>query len=90
MPFFLSLSVGGSGCVYSFETVPKHQAQAKKNYNNWRHSWNISHPNNPWPDNVQFIEADVSDAAEYIQHCSVDAVSSHIIGHVVSICSSWN
>ena len=72
---FLFLSVGTSGCVYSFETVPKHQAQAKINYDSWRHSWNISHPDNPWPDNVQFIEANVSNAANYIHNCRVDAVS---------------
>ena len=76
MPFFLvSLSVGASGRVYSFETVPKHQAQAKINYDSWCHSWNISHPDNPWPDNVQFIEDDVSNAADYIHDCRVDAVS---------------
>ena len=71
----LDLSVGRSGCVYSFETVPRHQARAKANYNNWRCSWDISHPENPWPDNVHFIEADVSDAQEHIHNCSIDAVS---------------
>ena len=75
MTFFLILSVDPSGCVYSFERVPKHQAQAKTNYDSWRQSWNISHPDSPWPDNVQFIEADVSDAAKYVHDCSVDAVS---------------
>ncbi len=75
MPFFLVVSVGASGSVYSFETVHKHQAQAKINYDSWRHSWNISHCDNPWPDNVQFIEEDVSDATDYIHNCKVDAVS---------------
>lgn len=75
LPF---LSVGASGQVYSFETVHKHHAQAKKNYHNWCTSWESSHPNSPWPDNVQFIEASVSDAQDYIDS-SVDAVSINYV-----------
>ena len=72
----LSLSVGPSGQVYSFEMVHKHLAQAKKNYHNWCCSWDCHHPDNPWPNNVQFIEANVSSAQDYIDN-PVDAVSKN-------------
>ena len=70
----LLLSVGASGQVHSFEMVHAHLLQAKTNYHNWCNSWNLSHPHRPWPDNVHFIEGDVSDATDYVQNW-VDAVS---------------
>lgn len=67
--------VGVAGQVYSFESNSSHMCAAMRNYKQWRTNWALTHSDeNLWPDNVQFIEADVSAVGEHV--CSpVDAVS---------------
>lgn len=49
---------------------------AVHNYKQWRANWALTHafPDYLWPDNVQFIKADVSTVGEHIS-TPVDAVS---------------
>lgn len=63
-----------SGQVYSFESNPSHMHAAVHNYKQWRANWAFTHHTAPWPDNVQFIDADVSAAIEHVT-TPVDAVS---------------
>lgn len=66
-----------TGQVYSFESNPSHMCAAVGNYKQWRANWVLTHASidTAWPDNVQFIEADVSTVGEHISTL-VDAVSS--------------
>lgn len=63
-----------AGQVYSFESNPSHMHAAVRNYEQWRANWALSHHTAPWPDNVQFIDADLSTAREHIK-APVDAVA---------------
>lgn len=76
LPLFSFTSpVGMAGQVYSFESNPSHMHAAVRNYEQWRANWALSHHTAPWPDNVQFIDADLSTAREHIK-APVDAVSN--------------
>ncbi|XP_022095771.1 uncharacterized protein LOC110981985 isoform X2 [Acanthaster planci] len=54
MTLFLSRAVGPEGCVHTFDARPEHVKRAIKNVKKWVSSWNISHPHQPWPENVCF------------------------------------
>ena len=62
-----------AGQVYSFESSPTHMHVAVRNYEQWRANWSLTH-DTPWPDNVKFIQADMSAVGEHVA-AEVDAVS---------------
>lgn len=76
------LAVGKSGQVYSFESTSHHMEAARTNFKRWCNNWELVHSGGDegrgaWPDNVLFVEDDVSNAASYIAS-DVDAVSELI------------
>lgn len=71
-PLLIS-AVGMAGQVYSFESNPSHMHAAVRNYEQWRANWALTCA--PWPDNVQFIDADLSAVGDHID-APVDAVST--------------
>ena len=73
-------AVGVTGQVYSFESNPCHMCAAIHNYNQWRANWEFSH-SSVWPDNVTFIEGDVSSVGDHVT-TPVDAVSLSLILYI--------
>lgn len=62
-----------AGQVYSFDSNPDHMHAAVHNYHQWRANWDLIHAST-WPDNVIFVEGDVSCARDHVT-TPVDAVS---------------
>lgn len=62
MSLFLSRAVGASGKVLSVEVREDHQKRAVLNYNRWRASWELRR-GEEWPDNVEFVQADLCTAS---------------------------
>ncbi|KAJ0008777.1 hypothetical protein NQD34_016192 [Periophthalmus magnuspinnatus] len=58
LSLFLSRAVGTSGKVVSVEVREDHLKRAVLNYKQWRTSWELRR-GQPWPDNVQFVHADL-------------------------------
>lgn len=70
---FLCFLVGPLGHVISYEVRKDHYSTAKTNYQNWCAAWKIGHTVE-WPDNVEFINEDISTAAEGLKMKTFDAV----------------
>lgn len=64
-----------AGQVYSFESNSLHMRAAVHNYEQWCSNWALSH-HTTLPDNVKFINADLSDVGKHLK-APVDAVSSY-------------
>ncbi|XP_053568621.1 tRNA (adenine(58)-N(1))-methyltransferase, mitochondrial [Bombina bombina] len=84
MSLFLSRSVGPNGCIYSFEIRKDHHSIATKNFWKWKNAWDIQHQN-PWPENVYFINKDISDGLAEIKSVSFDAVALDMLNPQVAL-----
>ncbi|XP_072356227.1 tRNA (adenine(58)-N(1))-methyltransferase, mitochondrial [Scyliorhinus torazame] len=74
MTLLLSRTVGSSGHVSSFELRPDHHCNAKRNYQRWRNAWEVAREKE-WPNNVDFINKDVSSAIDDIRGKMFDAIA---------------
>lgn len=54
-------TVGSKGKVLSLEVRDDHHRRAALNYKRWRTSWSVRRGED-WPDNVQFLKADLQTA----------------------------
>ena len=81
----LHSTVGISGQVYSFESVPGHMHAAMNNYRQWRGNWELVHYNSLWPDNVEFIGASVDLAGDHVTS-PVDVVMFHYWTYHCTLC----
>lgn len=78
MSLFLSRAVGARGKVMSVEVRQDHLRRAVLNYNRWRASWELRRGQS-WPNNVEFVQADLCTAASILQGRDFHAVSLDLI-----------
>ncbi|XP_018118178.1 tRNA (adenine(58)-N(1))-methyltransferase, mitochondrial isoform X2 [Xenopus laevis] len=84
LTLFLSRAVGLEGRVYSFEVRADHHAIAKKNVRKWKSSWDIQ-SSHPWPENVHFINQDLSAALPDMGSVAFDAVALDMLNPQVAL-----
>ncbi|KAE8600281.1 hypothetical protein XENTR_v10013171 [Xenopus tropicalis] len=84
MTLFLSRAVGLEGRVYSFEVRADHHAIAKKNVSKWRSAWDVR-SRNPWPENVHFINQDLSAALPTMGSVAFDAAALDMLNPQVAL-----
>lgn len=83
MSLFLSRAVGASGRVLSVEVREDHQKRAVLNYNRWRTSWELRRAEE-WPNNVEFVRADLCSASSILDGWGFNAVALDLINpHLV-------
>lgn len=78
MSLFLSRAVGARGRVMSMEVREDHLKRSVLNYNRWRTSWALRR-GQPWPDNVEFVQADLCTATSVLQGREFHAVALDLI-----------
>ncbi|XP_029983418.1 tRNA (adenine(58)-N(1))-methyltransferase, mitochondrial [Sphaeramia orbicularis] len=78
MSLFLSRAVGSSGRVLSVEVREDHHRRALKNYQRWRTSWALRR-GQEWPDNVEFVRADLCTASSLLAGRGFNAVALDLI-----------
>ncbi|XP_066559118.1 tRNA (adenine(58)-N(1))-methyltransferase, mitochondrial isoform X2 [Amia ocellicauda] len=74
MSLFLSRAVGSGGRVLSVELRKDHHRRALLNYQRWRKSWGMAR-DGAWPDNVEFVNKDLSSAADLLEGRSFHSVA---------------
>lgn len=75
VPEILSFTVGSKGSVLSVEVRDDHHRRAVKNYSCWRASW-LLRRGEEWPDNVQFLNADLCSASSLLAGQGFHAVGA--------------
>uniref|UniRef100_A0A8C6V1Y6 tRNA (adenine(58)-N(1))-methyltransferase n=1 Tax=Neogobius melanostomus TaxID=47308 RepID=A0A8C6V1Y6_9GOBI len=78
MSLFLSRAVGASGRVMSVDVREDHLKRAVLNYNRWRTSWELRR-GQPWPNNVEFVQANLCTATSVLQGQEFHAVALDLI-----------
>ncbi|XP_072030975.1 tRNA (adenine(58)-N(1))-methyltransferase, mitochondrial-like [Amphiura filiformis] len=89
MTLFLSKAVGSTGHVLTFDTREDHQDTGFRNWRKWKASWNITHPDNKWPDNVSFHNTALQHCHETVQDNTIDVVILDVgsAGHLMPVIS---
>ncbi|CAJ1074064.1 tRNA (adenine(58)-N(1))-methyltransferase%2C mitochondrial [Xyrichtys novacula] len=88
MSLFLSRAVGSKGRVLSLDIREDHHKRAVWNYNHWRTAWSLRR-GEEWPDNVQFVHADLSTASSLLvgqgfHSVALDLPSPHLVLHTMT------
>ncbi|XP_043999720.1 tRNA (adenine(58)-N(1))-methyltransferase, mitochondrial [Gambusia affinis] len=83
MSLFLSRAVGSRGSVLSIEVREDHHRRSVKNYERWRSSWALRR-GQKWPNNVEFLNADLSTASSLLagrgfHSVALDLIHPHLV-----------
>lgn len=78
LSLFLSRAVGSKGRVLSIEVRDDHYRRANRNYKRWRTSWSMRRGED-WPDNVQFLQADLTTCASQLSGWGFNAISLDMV-----------
>ncbi|XP_008397907.1 tRNA (adenine(58)-N(1))-methyltransferase, mitochondrial [Poecilia reticulata] len=83
MSLFLSRAVGSRGSVLSIEVRQDHHRRSVKNYERWRTSWALRR-GQEWPNNVEFLNADLSTASSLLagrgfHSVALDLIDPHLV-----------
>uniref|UniRef100_A0A3B5LZQ6 tRNA (adenine(58)-N(1))-methyltransferase n=1 Tax=Xiphophorus couchianus TaxID=32473 RepID=A0A3B5LZQ6_9TELE len=78
MSLFLSRAVGSRGSVLSIEVREDHHRRSVKNYERWRTSWALRR-GQKWPNNVEFLNADLSTASCFLLQVALDLIHPHLV-----------